>query len=79
MLGEAWALGQGLGVEDFVEFEGEVAAAEELLGHGGIPGSGCSESRRGGGAGDRLIGLGDMGAEVAIAQAVFGLRRAVWA
>lgn len=60
VLGEARALGQGLGVEDFVKFEGEVAGAEELLGHGGIPGSGCSESRQGDRAGDRLIGLGDM-------------------
>ncbi|MNE07363.1 hypothetical protein D3C80_999780 [compost metagenome] len=53
MLGEARALGQGLGVEDFVEFEGEVAGAEQGLGHGRGPEAGCCESRR--------IGLGGGG------------------
>ncbi len=40
VLGETRAGGQGLGIEDFIEFERKVAAAEELLGHGGIPGIG---------------------------------------
>lgn len=46
MLGEARALGQGLGVEDFVEFEGEVAGAEQGLGHDRGPEAGCCECRR---------------------------------
>ncbi|MCY1185828.1 hypothetical protein D9M73_266430 [compost metagenome] len=47
VLGEAWALGEGLGVEHFVEFEGQVAGAEQGLGHSGIPVWGCAESRQG--------------------------------
>ncbi|MNH31514.1 hypothetical protein D3C79_918900 [compost metagenome] len=38
VLGEAWALGEGLGVEDFVEFKSEVARAEQSLVHVGSPG-----------------------------------------
>ncbi|MNR28312.1 hypothetical protein D3C85_1456280 [compost metagenome] len=45
VLGKARALGQGLGVEHFVEFEGQVAGAEQSLGHGGIPVWGWAESR----------------------------------
>ncbi|MNG95613.1 hypothetical protein D3C79_546530 [compost metagenome] len=45
VLGEARALGQGFGVEDFVELEGEVAGAEQGLGHGGGPEAGCCECR----------------------------------
>ncbi|MNG89390.1 hypothetical protein D3C79_482550 [compost metagenome] len=45
VLGEARALGQGFGVEHFVELEGEVAGAEQGLGHGGGPEAGCCESR----------------------------------
>ncbi|MNE39867.1 hypothetical protein D3C80_1338440 [compost metagenome] len=37
VLGEARALGEGLGVEHFVELEGQVAGAEQGLGHGGGP------------------------------------------
>ncbi|MNN35505.1 hypothetical protein D3C81_1493570 [compost metagenome] len=37
VLGKARALGEGLGVEHFVEFEGQVAGAEQGLGHGGGP------------------------------------------
>ncbi|MNH29081.1 hypothetical protein D3C79_892900 [compost metagenome] len=40
VLGEARALGQGFGVEHFVEFEGEVAGAEQGLGHRGGPWAG---------------------------------------
>ncbi|MNC63517.1 hypothetical protein D3C75_1136420 [compost metagenome] len=47
VLGEARALGEGLGVEHFVEFEGQVAGAEQGLGHDGIPVWGCVESRQG--------------------------------
>ncbi|MNZ71558.1 hypothetical protein D3C78_899230 [compost metagenome] len=47
VFGKAWALGEGLGVEHFVEFEGQVAGAEQGLGHDGIPVWGCVESRRG--------------------------------
>lgn len=34
VIGEPWALGQGFGVEYFIEFEGQVAGAEQGLGHG---------------------------------------------
>ncbi|MNJ60155.1 hypothetical protein D3C77_558700 [compost metagenome] len=37
VLGKARALGKGLGIEYFVEFEGQVAGAEQSLGHDGIP------------------------------------------
>ena len=37
VLGEALALGQSFGVEHFVELEGEVAGAEQGLGHGRPP------------------------------------------
>ncbi|MDT4813811.1 hypothetical protein FQZ97_468040 [compost metagenome] len=36
VVGEALALGEGFGVEHFVEFEGQVAGAEQGLGHGRI-------------------------------------------
>ncbi|MNJ31982.1 hypothetical protein D3C77_266370 [compost metagenome] len=37
VLGKARALGEGLGIQHFVELEGQVAGAEQGLGHGGIP------------------------------------------
>ncbi|MCY1407952.1 hypothetical protein D9M71_232650 [compost metagenome] len=46
VLRKARALGEGLGTQHFVEFEGQVAGAEQGLGHGGIPCWECIESRR---------------------------------
>ncbi|MCY1181206.1 hypothetical protein D9M73_216970 [compost metagenome] len=44
VIGETLALGQGFGVEDFVELEGQVAGTEQGLGHDGSP-VGSAESR----------------------------------
>ncbi|MNJ67957.1 hypothetical protein D3C77_641680 [compost metagenome] len=44
VVGESLALGQGFGVQHFVEFEGQVTGTEQGLGHGGSP-VGSPESR----------------------------------
>jgi hypothetical protein len=37
VLGKPLALGQALGIEDFVQLESQIAGTEQHLGHGGLP------------------------------------------
>jgi hypothetical protein len=37
VLGEPLALGQALGIKDFIQLESQISGTEQRLGHGGLP------------------------------------------
>ncbi|MNP40613.1 hypothetical protein D3C76_1342650 [compost metagenome] len=72
MFGKTFTPGQAFGVEDFVEFKGQVAGAEQGLGHGGIPFLECAESRLAGKGVASTIDEGDKTAKSGVFRDIVG-------